>query len=189
MPTITAVLQGVTPTSIGATDSLQFAGAGGFDDPIVVNQYNDTTHVESNVGADDSAANTPLNNKFVSQAGGTGGDSQADWGGGTEDLDQITTAEAALKLNVANGSNISIEDAIIYAYDGTTPATAPVGVDVRLAEVGDTNFVQAEGSGAALPLADQLTPAMSFDYFIVASMSPTSVGAKSGKLRFEFTYF
>lgn len=186
MATFVWTLQGSTPTTIDATDKLQLAGAA-FGDPIQVNAYNDSSHVESNVGANDSNGNTPNNNKFISQAGGTGGDSQADWGDGTEDLDQITTAEAALKINFAHGSAVITEDAIFYAYDGTTPATAPVGVDVRVAEVGDANFVQAEGSGAALALDDNSSNT-SHDFFIVVSMSPTSVGAKTGKLRIELTY-
>lgn len=185
MPSFTRTLQGSTPTTIGATDILQFAGAGGFDTPVFVGEYNDTTHVKSNVGADDSSGNTPNNNKFISQAGGTGGDSQADWGDGTEDLDQITNAEAALKINVTEGVNVTVSDAVFYAYDGTTPATAPSGVDVRAAEVGDANFTQAEGSGSALALSDQLTPATSHDFYIVVSEGPTAIGLKSHVLRFE----
>lgn len=187
MATFTWQLQGTSPTTIEATDSLQFAGAGGFNDPIDVGEYNDTTHVKSSGGANDSSANTPNNNKFISQTGGAGGDSQADWGDGTENIDQITTAEAALKINFADAASVSVVDAILYAYDGSTPATAPVGVDIRGAEVGDTNFVQIEGSGSALELTDQ-GASTSHDYYIVLSASPTSVGAKTGALRIELTY-
>src|SRR3989304_7408287 len=118
MATYTWYLQGVTPTTIEATDILQFAG-GTFDSAITVGAYNSSTHVESSVGNDDSAANTPNNNKFISQAGGGGGDSQADWGGGTEDIDQILQAECALKINFAHGSAVAVSGHIIYAYDGT----------------------------------------------------------------------
>lgn len=186
--TQTWVLQGTSPTTIEATDLLEFAN-GTFGGAILVGEYNASTHVRSNANADDSSANTPKNNKFISQSGGTGGDSQADWGDGTEDLDAILNAECALKLTVAFDSNITIANAIIYGYDGTTPATAPTDIDLRLAEKGDANWTQAEGSGSALGLTDKGTPATSHDYYIAISASPTAVGLENAnKLRLEFEY-
>jgi len=186
--TQTWVLQGTSPTTIEATDSIALFN-GTFGGAITVNAYNDSTHVRSSGGTDDSSANTPNNVKFISQSSGTGGDSQADWGDGTEDLDALTTAEAPLKLTVAYDSNITISDAILYAYDGTTPATAPTDMDVYLAEVTDTNWTNADGSAAALGLADKSTPGTSHDYFVAISIKPTTVGVKSAnKLRIEFTY-
>lgn len=188
MATFTWQLQGSSPTTIGATDILRFSGAGGFSAKIQVNAYNDTTHVKSSGGSDLSSGNTPNNVKFISQTGGTGGDSQADWGDGTEDIDQITNGEATLKINFSHGSSVITEDAIIYAYDGSTPATPPTDVDVRMAEVGDANFTQAEGSGSALALDDNTTNT-SHDFYVLVSMSPTSVGLKSAlALRIELTY-
>lgn len=188
MATFVWQLQGSTPTTIDASDIVQFAGAGGFNSKVTVGQYNDTTHVRASGGANDSNGNTPNNNKFISQSGGTGGDSQADWGDGTEDLDAITNAEAALKINFSHGSSVITEDAIFYAYDGSTTTAVPTGVDFRCAEVGDANFTEAEGSGAALALDDNTT-STSHDFYIVASASPTSVGLKSAfALRIELTY-
>lgn len=189
MATFIWELQGEDPTEIAETDILQFAGAGGFDTPIPVTEYNDTTHVKTDADANKSSGNTPNNNKFISQAGGGGGDSQADWGDGTEDLDQITNAEAALHIEFADDASVETSDAVIYAYDGTTPATPPVNVDVRLAEVGDTNFTEAEGSGSPLELDDNDTPATEHDFYVVASMSPATAGFKEGKLRFSLTFF
>lgn len=179
-------LQGSTPTEIDydADDILRFSGAA-FADAVIVGGYNDSTHVKTSIGGDKSSANTPRNNKFISQAGGTGGDSQADWGGGTEDLDQITTAEAALKITITEGVNVTVTDAIIYSYDGITPATPTSGMTIQMAEVGDTNFAQPAGSGAALALTDSSTPATSHDFFIVISKSPTTVNLKTDTIRFE----
>ncbi len=186
MATFTHTLQGATPTVIDATDKLQFAN-GTFDGKITVDEYNDSNHVKTAANADKSSANTPNNVKFISQAGGTGGDSQADWGDGTEDLDQITTAEANLKINFADDASVITEDAIFYAYDGSTPATAPSGINFKAAEVGNANFTDAEGSGSALALADN-SAGTSHDFFIACSASPSSVGAKTGKYRIELTY-
>lgn len=187
MATFTWQLQGASPTTIDATDLLQFAGAA-FDDPITVGQYNDSTHVESSVGANDSSGNTPKNNKFISQSGGTGGDSQVNVGAGTVDLDTVSTANSALKINFSDGASVSTTGAVFYAYDGTTPANAPVGVDFRAAEQGDANFTEAEGSGAPVTINDD-TAATSHDYFLIVSASPTSVGEKTAfALRIELTY-
>ena len=180
-------LQGSTPTSIVIADDdvLRFAGAT-FADPIVVGEYNDSTHVkDGDDGSDKSSGNTPNNVKFISQSGGTGGDSQADWGDGTEDLDQITNAEATLKITITNDTNVTVTDAVFYSYNGVTPATAPVGMDVRAAEVGDANWTQAEGSASPLELTDSSTPATSHDFYIALSKSPTGVGIKTSTDRFE----
>ncbi len=187
MATFIFTLQGVTPTVIDAADKIQFAGAA-FDDAIVVDAYNTTTHVESSVGADDSSGNTPNNNKFISQAGGGAGDSQADWGDGTEDIDAILDAECSLKINFAHGSAVALTNVLLYAYDGATDATAPTGMDIRVAESGDTNFTEAEGSGSALALGDSGS-STSHDFFIIISASPTSVGDKTGNmLKMTLTY-
>lgn len=184
--TFTWELQGVTPTEIvpGDDDVLRFAGAT-FADAVFVGEYNDSTHVRLDGGGDKSSGNDPVNNKFISQSGGTGGDSQADWGDGTEDLDQIMDSEAALHVEVSDAINITVTQAVFYSYDGTTPATPAPGIDVRAAEVGDTNFTQAEGSGNALELADSDAPAMTHDFYIVISKSPIAIGLKPDKLRFE----
>lgn len=188
MATFTWALQGSTPTTVEATDIVQFAGSGGFDSKITVGEYNDTTHVKSSVGANDSSANTPNNVKFISQSGGTGGDSQADWGDGTEDLDAILDAECTLEINFSDASSVATESAIFYAYDGTTTTNGPTGVTFVAAEGGDTNFTAAEGSGSAVSLTDQAA-ATSHDFYIACSASPDSVGLKdSFSLRCELTY-
>ena len=187
MATFIFTLQGTTPTVIDATDKLQFAGAT-FDSAITVAEYNATTHVESSVGADDSSGNTPKNNKFISQAGGGAGDSQADWGDGTEDIDAILQAECALKINFAHGSDVALTNVLLYGYDGTTDTTVPTGLDLRLAELADTNFTEAEGSAAALTITDSGS-ASSHDFYVIISVSPTSVGDKTGNmLKMTLTY-
>lgn len=188
MATYTWTLQGTSPTTIEATDIVQFAGAGGFDTAITVGEYNGTTHVESSVGVDDSSGNTPRNNKFISQTGGTGGDSQADWGDGTEDIDAILDSECALKINFAHGSAVAVTNHIFYAYDGSVTTNGPTGVTFVAAESGDTNFTAAEGSGSALSITDSGS-ATSHDFYIIISASPDSVGEKTAfTLRDELTY-
>jgi hypothetical protein len=186
MATLSIYVQGASPTEVEATDKIQFAEAA-FDSAIAVGQYNGATHVETSVGGNKSSGNTPNNNKFISQTGGGGGDSQADWGDGTEDLDQITDAEATLHINFAHGVAVSCSNIKMYEYDGTTPATPTTDLDTRLAEVGDTNFTEAEGSGSPLNLSDSGS-ATSHDFYVVPSVSPESVTEKIGAFAFELQY-
>jgi hypothetical protein len=187
MATFIHYLQGGANTTIDASDYLAFSD-GTFGNAITVNAYNGGTHVRSSAGVDDSSANTPNNVTFISQTGGTAGDSQADWGDGTEDLDQILNSEATLKINFSHGSSVTTSNAKFYAYDGTTPATAPTNLDFYAAEVGDTNWTNADGSGAALTLNNNTT-ATSHDFYIAVSVKPTAVGENSAnKYRIELTY-
>lgn len=187
MATYTWTLQGTSPTTLGATDTLQFAG-GTFDSSIAVGSYNGSTHVKASGGTDSSSGNTPNNVKFISASGGTGGDSQADWGDGTEDLDAMLTSEATLKINFSDASSVAVTSHTFYAYDGTTTTAVPTGVTFYAAEQGDTNWTNAEGSAAALSIADS-SAATSHDFYIAVSASPESVGLKdSFTLRDELTY-
>lgn len=174
-------LQGSTPTTIGATDSISFTD-GTFDDPITVSSYNDGTHVRSSGGADSSDGNTPNNVKYV--ASGTG-----DWGDGTESLANILDAECSLKLTISESTNITVTDITMYAYDGTTDANAPSNMTVQLAEQGDAAWTEAHGSGSALAIDDSDTPATDHYFYVAISASPTSVGVKSAnKVKIAFTY-
>lgn len=180
MATYAWTLQGTSPTTIEATDTIQFAGSGGFDSAITVGEYNDTTHVEGSGGANDSSANSPKNSKYLTS-------STVDIGAGSVSLSTVADADCPLKINFSHGSAVAITNHILYAYDGAVTTNAPSGVNVQLAEQGDTNWTQAHGSGSALSIADSAS-ATSHDFYILASASPTSVGAKTFTLRDELTY-
>lgn len=181
MATFTWTLQGATPTTIDATDRVQMAGAGGFDSKITVGQYNDTTHVKTSANANKSSANTPRNNKFLTST------TVSVNGGGSTSLSATSQANCALKINFADPASVAITGAIFYAYDGTTPATPPVGITFKAAEQGDASWTDAEGSGSPVTLNDK-TANTSHDYFVQISGSPDSVGLKSYGFRCELTY-
>ena len=174
-------LQGTSDTIIEATDLIQFSD-GTFDNPITVSAFNGGTHVRASGGTDDSTGNTPNNVKYV--ASGTG-----DWGDGTESLADITDAECTLLITVSYDTNITVTDITMYAYDGTTPATAPTNLDVYLLEQGDAAWTNADGSAAAITLGDSTTPATGHDFYVAMSVSPSAVGTQSAnKIYFGFTY-
>lgn len=180
MATYTWYLQGTSPTTIDATDIIQFAGAT-FDSAITVGSYNDSTHVESSVGANDSSGNGPKNSKYLTS-------STVDIGGGSTALSGVSTANCPLKINFAHGTAVAVTNHKIYAYDGTTTTAVPTGVTFQIAEQGDTNWTNAEGSAAALAVGDSAA-ATSHDFFFLISASPESVGAKTAfKIRDELTY-
>lgn len=181
MATFTHYLQGTSDTTIAATDTLQFA-AGTFDSKITVDNYQDSTHVETDASADKSSGNTPNNVKYISST-------QADIGAGTVDLSTLNDSDATLKINFSDASSVQTESAIFYAYDGTTTTNAPVGMTVQAAEIGDSSWTNAEGSASAVALADHTTGATSHDFFIAISAKPDSVGEKTGAYRIELTYF
>lgn len=182
MATFTWQLQGTSPTTIDATDSVSFCGSGGFDTKVTVGAYNDTTHVRSSGGVNDSSANTPHNNKFLTST------TVSLNGGGSVNLNTATTAQCVLKINFSDAASVATTGAKFYAYDGSTPATAPTGVTFKAAEQGNSTWVDAEGSGSPVNIADD-TAATSHDYFILASVSPDSVGLKTAfSLRIELTY-
>ena len=174
-------LRGTSDTTIDATDLIQFSD-GTFDNPITVSSFNSGTHVRSSGGSDDSTANTPNNVKYI--ASGT-----ADWGDGTEACSAMLAAEATLNIDVTYDTNITVTGITFYAYDGTTPATAPTNLDVYAFEFGDTAWVNIDGSGSALTLGDSSTPATSHDFYVALSVSPSAVGTQSAnKVHFAFTY-
>lgn len=181
MATYTWYLQGTSPTTIEATDIVQFAG-GTFGSAITVGAYNDSTHVESSVGADDSSANTPHNNKYLTS------NTVSLNGAGSSSLSAAATSACALKINFADAASVTTTSHIFYAYDGSTTTAVPTGVTFYAAEQGDANWTNAEGSAAAVTITDD-TASTSHDYYILMSASPESVGLKTAfKLRDELTY-
>ena len=199
MATFTWTLQGATnPTTIDAADVVQFA-SGTFNSAITVGQYNTSMHLDQNGGGsvDDSSGNAPHNIQFISQTGGTAGDSQCKLNGGaTVDIDSITTAQSPLKINFSDAASVATSSTIFYADDGTTTTNGPTGVTFLAAEQADATFRTAEGSGSpgigtgtgSLTLGDQ-GAATSHDFFVLITASPDSVGAKTlFRFRIELTY-
>jgi len=181
MATYTWTLQGTSPTTIDATDIIQFAGAV-FGSAIFINNYQDSTHVKSSGGANDSFGNAPHNTKYLTTT------TLSLDGAATSDVDDLTTANCPLKINFAHGSGVAISSHFIYAYDGVSTANPPTGVDFQICEQATTPWVAAGGSAAACAVVDR-TADTSHDFYFLISASPTSVGLKDAfKLRDELIY-
>jgi hypothetical protein len=175
-------LQGSTPTTLEATDKLFFAG-GAFTTKITVDAYNSSTHAKTDADADKSVDNVPVNVKYI--AAGT-----ADWGDGTENLDQIENAECTLKIVFDGDSgNINTEDGILFAYNGSSTPTAPTGMTVFAAQKGNANWTEIMGSASPLTLGDGTPAASTHTFYVATSAKPTAVGTKTGKYFIELSYF
>lgn len=183
MATYVWTLQGTTPTTIDATDIIQFAGAA-FGNAVFIGNYQDSTHVKSSGGANDSLGNSPHNTKYVDATHYI-----LDGGASTVlDATHPTNAECPLKLNFSHGSSVVITNHIIYAYDGAVTTNAPTGVTFKIAEKTNTAWTEAGGSAAALAVADHTT-ATSHDFYFLISAAPASVGLKSAfVIRDELIY-
>lgn len=167
--------------SVGATDRVWFNGAS-FGTNITVGSYQDTTHISNNSDTHQCTSNHVHNVKYLTST------TMSLDGAASANLSTLTTGNAPLKFNFSDASSVATSAASFYFYDGTTDATAMSGVTVQAAEAGVTStWVAANGSGAALSLANQ-GAATSHDFYIAASVSPSSTGAKTGKCKITLTY-
>lgn len=172
-------LRGDTDTEVGLSDKLQFA-SGGFNQPIILNQYNDDMHVDENgAGTTDLAAsNNPINNKYISAT-------QFDAGSGTITFTAATTGDCALRINFSHGSSVTTKWAQLVCY-GVDYDTPPVGIRVYYWSP-DWYMDWADSDGdpywnkwpcSQLLFDDQAT-STSHDFYVAITAKPTSIGAKS----------
>lgn len=177
--TITAQLTTGTLT-VGATDRIWLNGSN-FGDSVTVGSYQDSTHISDNADAHQCTSNHVHNTKYL-----TGTTVSVD-GGGSANLNTVTTGNCPLKINFSDASSVATSNGLFYAYDGTTDATPMSGVTFQAFEQGDSSWTAANGSGAAVSLTDQ-SAATSHDFYVGLSVSPSSTGAKTGKVKASLTY-
>ena len=178
---LTAQLLSGTLT-VATSDRIWFNGTN-FGDNVVVSTYQDSTHVSDSADAHKCTSSHVHNVRYV--AANT---YSLDGGGSTAlGASAPTTAQCPFKFNFSDGSSVATSGGKFYFYDGTTDATAMVGVTVQAIEQSNTAFTAANGSGAAVTLANQ-SASTSHDFYIASSVSPTSTGAKTGKMKITLTY-
>jgi hypothetical protein len=180
---------GAATATVGATDRIWWNGAA-FGTNVVVGAYQDTTHLSNSSDAHTASCTTNshiMNTKYLT------GTTVSINGGGSVTLAANTvptTAQCGLKWNFQDGASVTTSNGIFYAYDGATDATPMAGVTFQAGEGGvggTTTWVAANGSGSALALQDNTT-STTHDFFLFTSVSPTSTGAKTGKIKISITY-
>lgn len=165
-------------------DELSFYGST-FDSAITVGSYQDSTHVETSGNSDKCSTNHIHNCKYVDS------DEVNIDGGGAETLGASapTEAECTLRIRFNHTSSVETSNGTFWAYDGTTDTAVPTDVTFQAVEQGDTAWTQAEGSGSALSLNDNGTPATDHDFYIACSASPDAVGYQNDfAIKIQLTY-
>lgn len=181
--TLTAQLTTGTLT-VNATDRIWWTGAA-FTDNVVVGAYQDSTHISNSSDVHQCSTNHVNNTKWLAD---TGASSVSLNGAAASNITALSTANAGLRFNFADGASVATSAAKFYAYDGTTDATAMAGVTFKAYQIANgSTWTTANGLGAALSLADQAA-ATTHDFYIATSISPTSTGAKTGKVKISLTY-
>lgn len=188
MATWTLTAQLTTGTlNVGATDRIWWSGSA--TDPavnIVVGSYQDGTHITNSSDVHQCSTNHVRNTKWLAD---TGAASISIDGAASSNVTATATTAVGLKFNFADAASVITNNGKFYAYDGTTDATAMAGVTFKAIEItgSQTTWVGANGLGAALSLADNTTTT-SHDFFLGTSVSPTSTGLKTGKVKISLTY-
>jgi hypothetical protein len=154
---------------------------------VVVGNYQDGTHIYASNGTTHQCSTNHVHNtKYIDST------HMSLDGAASALLSTLTTANTGLKFvfdtSDLGGASVTTSGAKFYAYDGTTDANAMAGITFQAAVGGtSSSWVAAHGSGAALTFADQST-ATSHTFYVATSASPSSTGAKTGKVKFLLTY-
>lgn len=174
---------GTNTMMLQATDRFGFYGAA-FNDAIETSAYQDSCHVENSSNTEICATAHLHNVKWVAS-----GSCDIDGGNGGA-LGAAMPPQAACQVIVLFGddSSVSTSNASIWAYNGTTDATAPVDVDVQCLEQADTAWSNIDGSGNAMALTDQ-GAAATHNFYLAFSCSPSAVGVKEElAFKLQLTY-
>jgi hypothetical protein len=158
---------------IGSTNLLAFVGDGGYGTPIWVGQYNDETHIRLGAGAgdDQDSCNPHLTNfKYVDA------NNVVIAGGASATLSTVVDTQC-IRITVTSDVAFSVLAARLYAFDGVSVNTPPSNLNFQCFELGNTAWSLANGRGSALALGDQANSALSHEFFVGTSISPTATGA------------
>ena len=173
--------------TVGTTQVIGFFGDN-FGDTISLGGYQHSIHIlEADLA--DNCANHPTNSvENLEYVDGTNVYHRAGTSSGSLAVSAVE-GTSLFRYHFNHGSAVSTSGATYYAYDGTTPATPPVGVGFYAFEGGDTTWSSASGSATNLGLTNQGSLTDHY-YYIGVAATPDTVGAKSGwKIRLDMTYY
>ena len=178
--TLTAQLQNSSTLAVGTSNHIWWNGAT-YGTNIVVGSYQDSTHVADSSDVQQDTVSAVNNTKYVDAT-------HVSINGGASTALPIATGSCGLLFNFSDPSSVTTSGAKIYAYDGVTDINPIDNVTFQVAEGShSTSWVNANGLGSALALADQTT-STSHNFYIATSLSPQTSGLKSGKLKIVLSY-
>ena len=160
--------------SVGSSNIIGFYGNSGYGSPIWVGQYNDSTHIRLGAAAGDNVdACTPnhlSNLKYIDAS------NVSIRGGASTALTSVVDTDC-IRIVVTSDTNFVVLAARFYAFDGVTVTQPPTNVNFQTFEVGNNSWTLANGRNSALNLAAQSNSALSHEFYIGSSISPTSTGS------------
>ena len=141
-----------------------------FGDSISVGDYQNSSFVTDSIG---TTSYGPLPNvKFI-------GSTTADWGDGTESIEDIENNECTLRVTVSSGSGFNLQAIKLIAWDGGADDTVgPTKAVLRGFKKGDNTTTILSGSAQPLNLTPYSSsiPSTFYNYYIGLSATPTVVG-------------
>lgn len=174
------ILQSGVQLTLNASDHIWVSGAT-FGSNIIVGSYQDSTHIsDTNDVLRDTTASVN-NMKFLTST--TASVNSA----ASVSLSTVTSGSAPFMFVFSHGSSVATSAATFYAWDGTTSTSPLSGISFQAAEIGNSTWTAANGSGAALTLANQ-SASTSHTFYIALSASPTNTGAKVGSLTLQLSF-
>lgn len=173
--------------NVAATNQIWWSGAT-YGTNVVVGTYQTSSHYTDSSAVHLCTTNHLNNTQYVDAThySYNGGASTA-FGAGTPTIDKTATA---FQFTSDGTTAVATQAATFYAYDGTTDATAMPGVTFQAFETNNVitpGWTGANGSGSALGLQNQVS-AVFHSFYLGTSVTPTSTGAKTGKIKLILTY-
>jgi hypothetical protein len=158
-----------------------------FGDTITVGDYQNSIHI-LNASDGDHCDNHPTNRlENIHYEGPSFGYHRGTTSSGSLDISTIENT-SLLRYHFNHASAVSISGGLYYAYQ-TATGTPPTEISSWAFEPPDTVWSSASGVGNALALTDQGS-AEDHDYYIGVSVSPQTVGSKTGwYMRMDITYY
>ena len=174
---------GTAWVNFSAGNMIGFYGTATYGAKTAVSAYQGGMHLRTAAGTDTDACAAPHcdNVKYINAT-------YCDING-AGDVDVATIGvNDCVRIEFTDGAtSVVTENAIFYSYDGTTDATAPVGVTTKGLEQGDAAWTAMGGNAAAVSITNDSTTTDHL-FYVAVSASPTSVGEKLS-FAFKITSF
>ena len=157
-----------------AGNLIGFYGGATYGTKVKISEYQSHNHLRTASGTDTDACVSPHMNSIQYVAAVTGQINQ----GGVVNVNTIAENDC-VRIHFGDGStSVATENAVFYAYDGTTDATTPTNVTAYALEQTDITWTNCGGFGNAVSITNQ-NAAINHYFYVAMSASPDIVGEKT----------
>jgi len=187
-----------------STSGLGFYGDNGFGYSVAIGSYQGRTYITDSTGTVQGPEVD--NNKYHSTSGVIIGQT-----GTPIHLLQLPNYQSTLNIRFTNDDSVQVQNVTLYGSSRSDYTQAPSGINLYAASIihpndvqdmdgsGSATWTQLTGSGSTLTLTDspgtsglspngEATQDTRHDWYVAISASPSSIGAKEGKLYIELEY-